>query len=163
MLERVPSSAMPGDVDGMPWDDLPAWVAGVQGSRPPADLTAYEARLPVQCELLGLPVGSIEDAFTAATGPNMSEINWDGLCSPDAPDVAARAGFLAPVTRAAGWWSPSAATCSLRGCERDRGDEVAVTVRPSSIQGVHTGGQVPDHKDVTACMQPANSRCLSTI
>ncbi|MFF8883652.1 hypothetical protein [Streptomyces flaveolus] len=122
MLKRVPSSAMPGDVDGMPWDDLPAWVAGVQGSRPPADLTAYEARLPVQCELLGLPVGSIED----------------------------------------GWWSPSAATCSLRGCERDRDDEVAVTVRPSSIQGVHTGGQVPDHKDVTACMRPANSRCLST-
>ncbi len=101
---------MPGDVDGMPWDDLPAWVAGVQGPRPPADLTAYEARLPVQCELLDLPVGSIEDVVTAATGPNVSEINWDGLCCPDAPDVAAWAGFLAPVIRAAGWWSPSAAS-----------------------------------------------------
>ncbi|MGW6392834.1 hypothetical protein ACWFR1_20510 [Streptomyces sp. NPDC055103] len=41
-------------------------------------------------ELLGQAVGSVEDAFTAGIGPSVSEINWQDLCWPDAPEV----GFL---------------------------------------------------------------------
>jgi hypothetical protein len=41
----------------------------------------------VECELHDLPVGSIDDVFTAAIGPNVGEINREGLCWPDAPEV----------------------------------------------------------------------------
>ncbi|MET9425849.1 hypothetical protein ABZY06_35070 [Streptomyces sp. NPDC006540] len=75
------------EFDGVPLEDLPALVVGVQGPGLPADPAAYEGRLPVECELRDLPVGSIEDAFTAAVGPNRGEINWDVLCWPDAPEV----------------------------------------------------------------------------
>ncbi|MGW0817990.1 hypothetical protein ACWD00_33050 [Streptomyces viridiviolaceus] len=71
----------------MPSEDRPALVVGVQGAGLPADPAAYEERLPVECELRDLPVGSIEDAFTAAIGPNLCEINWDSLCWPDAPEL----------------------------------------------------------------------------
>ncbi|GLF95198.1 hypothetical protein [Streptomyces yaizuensis] len=67
---------------------VPALV--VQGSGLPADPAAYEGRLPVVCELDDLPVGGIEDVFTAAIGPSTGKINWDGLCWPDGPEP----GFL---------------------------------------------------------------------
>ncbi|MGW2564381.1 hypothetical protein ACWCXB_35315 [Streptomyces sp. NPDC001514] len=79
-----------GEFDGVPLEDQPALVVGVQGSGLPADPSAYEGRLPVECELRDLPVGSTEDAFTAAIGPNVGEINWESLCWPDAPEL----GFL---------------------------------------------------------------------
>nr|WTB34021.1 hypothetical protein OG781_35035 [Streptomyces sp. NBC_00830] len=79
-----------GESDGVPLEDQPALVVGVQGPGLPTDPSAYEGRLPVECELRDLPVGSIEDAFTAAIGPNVGEINWEGLCWPDAPEL----GFL---------------------------------------------------------------------
>ncbi|MFD3580957.1 hypothetical protein [Streptomyces sp. NPDC058683] len=56
------------DVDGVPLEEQPALVVGVQGPGLPADPAAYEGRLPVECELYDQPVGSIEDAFTAAIG-----------------------------------------------------------------------------------------------
>ncbi|MFH8804902.1 hypothetical protein ACH4F6_35975 [Streptomyces sp. NPDC017936] len=76
-----------GEFDGVPREDQPALVVGVQGPGLPADPTAYEGRLPVECELFDRPVGSIEDAFTAAIGPNRGEINWRELCWPDALDL----------------------------------------------------------------------------
>ncbi|MGW6564919.1 hypothetical protein [Streptomyces sp. NPDC054975] len=75
------------EFDGVPWEEQPALVVGVQGPGLPTDPAAYEGRLPVECELLDLSVGSIEDAFTAAIGSNRGEINWDSLCWPDAPEV----------------------------------------------------------------------------
>ncbi|MFB6577580.1 hypothetical protein ACFCYC_09115 [Streptomyces sp. NPDC056402] len=51
----------------------------------PTDPAAYEGRLPLEWELLNVPVGSIEDAFTAAIGPSRGEINWELPCWPDAP------------------------------------------------------------------------------
>ncbi|WP_351237521.1 hypothetical protein [Streptomyces sp. NPDC002133] len=79
-----------GEFDGVPLEDQPTLVVGAQGPGLPADPSAYEGRLPVEFELHDLPVGSIEDAFTAAIGPNMGEINWEILCWPDAPEL----GFL---------------------------------------------------------------------
>jgi hypothetical protein len=76
-----------GEFDGAPLDDQPALVVGVQGPGLPTDPAAYEGRLPVECGLSELPVGSIEDAFTAAIGPNRGEINWAMLCWPDAPEL----------------------------------------------------------------------------
>ncbi|NYV75793.1 hypothetical protein [Streptomyces sp. UH6] len=78
-----------GEFDGVPWEDQPPLVLGVQGAGLPDDPSAYEGRLPVELELYDLPVGSVEDAFTAAIGPNAGEINWSGLDWPDAP----RLGF----------------------------------------------------------------------
>ncbi|MFG3001750.1 hypothetical protein [Streptomyces sp. NPDC048340] len=75
------------EFNGVPWEDQPALVVGVQGPALPADLSAYEERLPVECELRNLPVGSIEDAFAVAIGPNPGEIHWDSLCWPDAPEL----------------------------------------------------------------------------
>ncbi|MFE2051574.1 hypothetical protein ACFXAS_24165 [Streptomyces sp. NPDC059459] len=75
------------EVDGVPWEDQPALVRGGKGPGLPVDAAAYEGRLPVQCELNYLPVGSIEDAFTAAIGPNRGWINWEMLRWPDAPEV----------------------------------------------------------------------------
>ncbi|MFF9340285.1 MULTISPECIES: hypothetical protein [unclassified Streptomyces] len=73
--------------DRVPLEDLPAWLVGVRGAGLPTEPTVYEGRLPVDYELLGQPVGSVEDAFTAAIGPSAGEINWQGLCWPDAPEV----------------------------------------------------------------------------
>lgn len=73
--------------DGVPWEDQPALVLGSKGPGLPVDPAAYHGRLPVQCELDYLPVGSIEDAFTAAIGPNRGWINWETLRWPDAPEV----------------------------------------------------------------------------
>uniref|UniRef100_A0AAU2K2L1 Uncharacterized protein n=1 Tax=Streptomyces sp. NBC_00049 TaxID=2903617 RepID=A0AAU2K2L1_9ACTN len=76
-----------GEFDGVPWEEQPALVVGVEGPGLPADPSAYEGRLPVEYELRGLPVGGIEDAFTAAVGANAGEINWESLSWPDAPEV----------------------------------------------------------------------------
>ncbi|MFF5937790.1 hypothetical protein [Streptomyces sp. NPDC012508] len=74
----------------VPFEDLPAWLVGIQGSGLPADPAAYEGRLPVDYELLDEAVGSVEDAFMAGIGPSVGEINWQDLYWPDAPEV----GFL---------------------------------------------------------------------
>ncbi|MGW1354887.1 hypothetical protein ACWCQE_37345 [Streptomyces sp. NPDC002409] len=79
-----------GEFDGVPLEDQPALVLGVQGAALPADPAAYEGRLPVACELLDLPVGSIEDVFTAAVGSNRGEVNWEALRWPDAPELGFR-------------------------------------------------------------------------
>ncbi|MFJ3520801.1 MULTISPECIES: hypothetical protein [unclassified Streptomyces] len=76
-----------GEFDGVPYEDQPPLVVGVQGPGLPADLAAYEGRLPVEWEMWDVPVGSIEDAFTAAIGSNMGRIRWENLSWPDAPDV----------------------------------------------------------------------------
>ncbi|MFI6423160.1 hypothetical protein ACIBG6_37990 [Streptomyces sp. NPDC050842] len=76
--------------DRVPFEDLPAWLVGVRGAGLPTDPTAYEGRLPVDYELLDQAVGSVEDAFTAAIGPSVGEINWQDLCWPDAPEVGFR-------------------------------------------------------------------------
>ncbi|MER5758140.1 hypothetical protein [Streptomyces sp. NPDC002082] len=76
-----------GEFDAVPFEDQPALVVGVQGPGLPTDPSAYEGRLPVECSLLDQPVGSIEDAFTAVTGPNIGEIRWASLCWPDAPEA----------------------------------------------------------------------------
>ncbi|MFE7584914.1 hypothetical protein ACFU5Y_25515 [Streptomyces gardneri] len=41
----------------------------------------------MEWEVWNLPVGSIEDAFTAAIGPNVGLINWESLQWPDAPEA----------------------------------------------------------------------------
>ncbi|WP_327167360.1 hypothetical protein [Streptomyces subrutilus] len=71
----------------MPSEEGPALVVGVQGPDLPADPAVYEGRLPVECKLDDLPVGSIEDAFRAAIGANVGWINWEMLRRPDAPEV----------------------------------------------------------------------------
>lgn len=76
-----------GEFDGVPAEEQPVLVMGVHGPGLPADPSAYEGRLPVECELRNLPVGSIEDAFAAAVGPNAGEIYWDDLYWPDAPAI----------------------------------------------------------------------------
>ncbi len=76
--------------DRVPFEDLPAWLVGVRGAGLPTDPTAYEGRLPVDYELLDQTVDSVEDAFTAAIGPSVGEINWQDLCWPDAPEVGFR-------------------------------------------------------------------------
>lgn len=76
-----------GEFDGVPWEDQPALVVGVRGPGLPVEPAAYEGRMPVACELDGLPIGSIEDAFIAAIGLNRGWINWEALRWPDAPEV----------------------------------------------------------------------------
>ncbi|MGC5038246.1 hypothetical protein ACPXCS_20350 [Streptomyces sp. DT190] len=76
-----------GAFDGVPFEVQPALVVGVRGRDLPLDPAAFEGRLPVGCELDDLPVGGIEDAFTAAVGPNRGWITWEALCWPDAPEV----------------------------------------------------------------------------
>ncbi|MEU6311549.1 hypothetical protein [Streptomyces sp. NPDC047014] len=68
-------------------EDLPPLFYPVRGSDVPADPAGYEGRLPVECALNGVPVGSVEDAFLAAIGTNRGEINWSGLWWPDAPQA----------------------------------------------------------------------------
>ncbi|MFD7325744.1 hypothetical protein ACFV9D_32490 [Streptomyces sp. NPDC059875] len=72
------------EFQGVPFEDQPAFVVGVQASGLPAEEAAFEGRLPVEWEMLERPVGSIEDAFTATIGPNTGEINWQSLDWPDA-------------------------------------------------------------------------------
>ncbi|MFD5617059.1 hypothetical protein [Streptomyces yangpuensis] len=74
-----------GEFDGVPLAEQPALVMGVEGADLPPDPASYEGRLPVEFNLYDGAVGSIEDAFTAAIGPNRGEINWRNLCWPDAP------------------------------------------------------------------------------
>ncbi|GGT10855.1 MULTISPECIES: hypothetical protein [Streptomyces] len=54
------------------------------------------AVLPVEWEVWGLPVGSIEDDLTAAIGPNVGLVNWQSLQWPAAPE----AGFHGEATHA---------------------------------------------------------------
>ncbi|MGW6708588.1 hypothetical protein ACWGDE_27360 [Streptomyces sp. NPDC054956] len=79
-----------GEFYGVPFEDQPPLVVGVQEPGLPAGPSAYEGRLPVDCSLLDLPVGTIEDAFAAAVRPNTGEINWQTLCWPDAPELGFR-------------------------------------------------------------------------
>ncbi|MFE6697731.1 hypothetical protein [Streptomyces sp. NPDC057718] len=76
-----------GEFDGVPFEDQPALGVGVRGPGLPADPAAYEGRLPVEYEQEDLPVGRIEDVFTAAVGPHRGYVNWESLVWPDAPDA----------------------------------------------------------------------------
>ncbi|MFB7355988.1 hypothetical protein [Streptomyces gardneri] len=78
---------------GVPFEDQPAFVVGVPASGLPADAAAFEGRWPVEWEVWNLPVGSIEDAFTAAIGPNVGLINWESLQWPDAPEAGFHGEF----------------------------------------------------------------------
>jgi hypothetical protein len=75
------------EFEGVPFEDQPPFVVGVPAADLPAEASAFEGRLPVEWGVLDRPVGSIEDAFTAAIGPNMGEINWESLQWPDAPEA----------------------------------------------------------------------------
>ncbi|GHG11840.1 hypothetical protein GCM10018784_25800 [Streptomyces hydrogenans] len=75
------------EFEGVPFEDQPPLAIGVPASGLPVETAAFEGRLPVEWEVGDLPVGSIEDAFTAAIGPTMGEIHWDSLEWPDAPEV----------------------------------------------------------------------------
>ncbi|MFF8380952.1 hypothetical protein ACF07V_33010 [Streptomyces sp. NPDC015661] len=95
-VRRV-AKAMPGgwfrgaseleEFEGVPFEDQPPFVVGVPAADLPAEADAFEGRLPVEWGVGDQPVGSIEDAFTAAIGPNMGEINWVSLQWPDAPEA----------------------------------------------------------------------------
>ncbi|MCX4775344.1 hypothetical protein [Streptomyces sp. NBC_01264] len=76
-----------GEFEGVSFEDQPALVVGVQATGLPADPSAYEGRLPVECSLVDQPVDSIEDAFAATIGANIGEICWASLCWPDAPEA----------------------------------------------------------------------------
>ncbi|MFF3014745.1 hypothetical protein [Streptomyces sp. NPDC057939] len=117
------------EFEGMSWEEHPALVLGVRGPDLPSDPSAYEGRLPVECELRDLPVGSIEDAFTAAIGSNSGEINWEHLAWPDAPE----AGFHGESKHAEVTLLLNTGTRDLD----DRTDEhtVLVHVRSSSFGG----------------------------
>ncbi|MGW3321415.1 hypothetical protein [Streptomyces virginiae] len=71
--------------DGVPLVERPALVVGVEAAGLPTDPASYEGRLPVEFDLYGRAVGSVEDAFTAAIGLNRGEINWRNLCRPKVP------------------------------------------------------------------------------
>ncbi|MGW0602595.1 hypothetical protein [Streptomyces sp. NPDC002640] len=75
------------EVEGVPFEDQPPLAVGVPASGLPTEAAALEGRLPVEWEVLDLPIGSIEDSFTAAIGPNAGWINWDSLQWPDAPEA----------------------------------------------------------------------------
>ncbi|MFE9560099.1 hypothetical protein ACFYM0_03215 [Streptomyces sp. NPDC006487] len=74
-----------GEFDGVPFQEQPVLVFGAQAPGLPAEPSAYEGRLPVECSLLDQPVGSIEDAFSATIGPNIGAVRWTSLCWPDVP------------------------------------------------------------------------------
>ncbi|MFC9589805.1 hypothetical protein ACFTUC_08390 [Streptomyces sp. NPDC056944] len=78
------------EFQGVPFKDQPAFVVGVPASGLPAEEAAFEGRLPVEWYMLDRPVGSIEDAFTAAIGRSTGEINWQSLEWPDAPEAGFR-------------------------------------------------------------------------
>ncbi|MET9674633.1 hypothetical protein ABZY68_16270 [Streptomyces sp. NPDC006482] len=75
------------EFEGVPLEDQPAFVVGVQASALPTEEAAFEGRLPVEWEVWDLPVGSIKDAFTAAIGPNVGVIDWRSLQWPDGPEA----------------------------------------------------------------------------
>ncbi|MFF0483194.1 hypothetical protein [Streptomyces sp. NPDC004435] len=75
------------EFEGVPFEDRPALVVGVEASGLPAEEAAFEGRLPVEWEAWNLPIGSIEADFTAAIGQNMGLINWDTLQWPAAPET----------------------------------------------------------------------------
>ncbi|MFE6039884.1 hypothetical protein [Streptomyces sp. NPDC056452] len=75
------------EVEEIPFEDLPALVAGVPASGLPTEAAAFEGRLPVEWEVWNLPIGHIEDVFTAAIGPNVGSIHWESLQWPDAPEA----------------------------------------------------------------------------
>ncbi|MGA5192954.1 hypothetical protein [Streptomyces exfoliatus] len=75
------------EFQGVPFEDQPAFVVGVQASGLPADEAEFVGRLPVEWDILDQPVGSIEDSFTATIGSNTGEINWQSLEWPDAPEA----------------------------------------------------------------------------
>ncbi|MFF4174080.1 hypothetical protein [Streptomyces sp. NPDC001744] len=76
-----------GEFEGIPFEEQPAFVFGVPAGDLPAGEAAFEGRLPVEWGTSDLPIGSVEDAFTAAIGPNAGAINWHSLCWPDAPEA----------------------------------------------------------------------------
>ncbi|WP_369145164.1 hypothetical protein [Streptomyces sp. R44] len=75
------------EFDGVPSEDQPALVVGVRAAGLPAEAAAFEGRLPVEWEVWGLPVGSIEDALTATIGQNVGLINWRSLQWPSVPEA----------------------------------------------------------------------------
>lgn len=75
------------EFEGVPFEDQPPLVVGVQASGLPAGAAAFEGRLPVDWEVWDLPVDRIEDDFTAAIGPNAGFVNWKSLEWPDAPEA----------------------------------------------------------------------------
>ncbi|MCH0542100.1 hypothetical protein I3F58_21555 [Streptomyces sp. MUM 203J] len=89
VAKELPELWFQGQADHEEFEEVPLkeLVVGVQGRDLPDDPAAYEGRVPVECELFDLPVGSMEDAFTAVIGENMGEVNWEMLCWPDAPEV----------------------------------------------------------------------------
>ncbi|MFG2339527.1 hypothetical protein [Streptomyces yangpuensis] len=120
------------EFDGVPSEEQPPLVLGVQGLGLPADPAAYEGRLPVECGLSELPVGSIEDAFTAAIGANPGWINWETLCWPDAPE----AGFHGESKHAEVTLLFNARTRELD--ERAEDHTILVHVRSAVFGGVQT-------------------------
>jgi hypothetical protein len=52
----------------------------------PADPDSLSPYLPLQVDLWGRPVGSVEDAFTAAMGRCLAELEWYGLEWPEIPE-----------------------------------------------------------------------------
>ena len=88
VAKELPEGWFRGQAEvGVPWEDQPALVLGCKGPGLPVDPAEYDGRLPVQCELNHLPVGSIENAFTAAIGPNRGWMSWEMLRWPDAPEL----------------------------------------------------------------------------
>lgn len=71
--------------DGKPVDP-PALYTGVRGADLPADPDSLSPYLPLQVDLWGRPVGSVEDAFTAAMGRCLAELEWYGLEWPEVPE-----------------------------------------------------------------------------
>ncbi|MER8047658.1 hypothetical protein [Streptomyces sp. NPDC094032] len=98
-VRRV-AEAMPGgwfrgaselkEFAGVPFEDQPPFVVGVPAADLPTEASAFEGRLPVEWDVFDQPVGSIEDAFTAAIGPSTGEINWSSLQWPPAPELGFR-------------------------------------------------------------------------
>ncbi|MGW8355431.1 hypothetical protein [Streptomyces wedmorensis] len=117
---------------GVPWEEQPPLAVGVQGLGLPADPTAYEGRLPVECGLSELPVGSIEDVFTAAIGANAGWINWEMLSWPDAPE----AGFHGESKHAAVTLLFNSHTRGLDKLVEDH--TILVHVRSAVFDGVQT-------------------------
>ncbi|MER6479008.1 hypothetical protein [Streptomyces filamentosus] len=74
------------EFEGVPFEDQPPFVMGVPAAELPVEASAFEGRLPVEWEVFDCPIGSIEDAFTAAIGPSTGEIHWDSLEWPEVPE-----------------------------------------------------------------------------
>ncbi|CAM5347192.1 hypothetical protein STANM309S_03542 [Streptomyces tanashiensis] len=79
--------------DRVPFEDRPGSARRRPGGLPDDRMARSDGRLPVDHELLNQAVDSVEDAFTAAIGPRVGEINGQDLCWPDAPDVGFRGEY----------------------------------------------------------------------